>query len=128
MEINNWYKLSFQIEVDLEEIIVWKLNDLRIFSYAFESVLSNKDKKKVFIWLPFVNWPKSLRTKLERNIGELLENNSYYFKSSKDMQELFVDLPQAINNLRDLSNKIEVFSLETVDLFFVGLRSYLYAP
>ena len=40
MEINNWYKLTFEIEANLEEIIIWKLNDLGIFSYAFEILLN----------------------------------------------------------------------------------------
>ena len=44
MEINNWYKLTFEIEHDLEEIIIWKLNDLGIFSYAFEILLKKKRK------------------------------------------------------------------------------------
>ena len=35
MKKNNWYKLTFEIETNLEEIIIWKLNDLGIFSFAF---------------------------------------------------------------------------------------------
>ena len=77
MEINNWYQLSFEIEAKLEEIIIWKLNDLGIYSFAFEILLKNKNYKKVIIWLPNLNWPESLRIKLERNIKEILnENNS----------------------------------------------------
>ena len=59
MEINNWYKLSFEIEANLEEIIIWKLNNLGIFSYAFEILLNDKNKKKVIIWLPTFNWQES---------------------------------------------------------------------
>ena len=81
MEINNWYKLTFEIENNLEEIILWKLNDLGIFSYAFELLLNNKNKKKVIIWLPTLNWPESLRTKLERNIKDVLDNNNYQTNS-----------------------------------------------
>ena len=77
MEINNWYKLTFEIEADLEEIIIWKLNDLGIFSYAFEILLKNRNIKKVIIWLPNLNWPESLRIKLERNIEEVLKKNNY---------------------------------------------------
>ena len=77
MEINNWYKLTFEIEANLEEIIIWKLNDLGIFSYAFEILLKNRNIKKVIIWLPNLNWPESLRIKLERNIEEVLEKNNY---------------------------------------------------
>ena len=77
MEINNWYKLTFEIETNLEEIIIWKLNDLGISSYAFEILLNNKNNKKVIIWLPNLNWPESLRIKLVRNIKEVLDKNNY---------------------------------------------------
>ena len=77
MEINNWYKLTFEIEANLEEIIIWKLNDLGILSYAFEILLKNRNIKKVIIWLPNLNWPESLRIKLERNIEEVLKKNNY---------------------------------------------------
>ena len=73
MEINNWYKLAFEIKDNLEDIIIWKLNDLGIFSYAFEILLNNKNKKKVIIWLPTLNWPESLRVKLEGNIREVFD-------------------------------------------------------
>ena len=77
MEIKNWYKLTFEIETNLEEIIIWKLNDLGISSYAFEILLNNKNKKKVLIWLPTSNWPEGFRIKLERNIKEVLDKNYY---------------------------------------------------
>ena len=79
MEINNWYKLTFQIDTNLEEIIIWKLNELGIFSYAFE-ILLNKNKKRVIIWLPALNWPESLRKKLEIDIKEVLDTNIYQTK------------------------------------------------
>ena len=74
---NNWHKLTFEIETNLEEIIIWKLNDLGISSYAFEILLNNKNNKKVIIWLPNLNWPESLRIKLVRNIKEVLDKNNY---------------------------------------------------
>ncbi len=77
MEIKNWYKLTFEIETNLEEIIIWKLNDLGISSYAFEILLNNKNNKKVIIWLPNLNWSESLRIKLVRNIKEVLDKNNY---------------------------------------------------
>ena len=77
MEIKNWYELTFEIETNLEEIIIWKLNDLGISSYAFEILLNNKNNKKVIIWLPILNWPESLRIKLVRNIKEVLDKNNY---------------------------------------------------
>ena len=77
MEIKNWYELTFEIETNLEEIIIWKLNDLGISSYAFEILLNNKNNKKVKIWLPNLNWSESLRIKLVRNIKEVLDKNNY---------------------------------------------------
>ena len=77
MEIKNWYELTFEIETNLEEIIIWKLNELGIFSYAFEILLNNKNKKKVIIWLPNSNWPEGLRIKLENTFIEVLKKNNY---------------------------------------------------
>ena len=77
MEIKNWYELTFEIETNLEEIIIWKLNNLGISSYAFEILLNNKNNKKVKIWLPNLNWSESLRIKLVRNIKEALDKNNY---------------------------------------------------
>jgi ribosomal protein L11 methyltransferase len=77
MEIKNWFELTFEIETNLEEIIIWKLNDLGISSYAFEILLNNKNNKKVIIWLPNLNWSESSRIKLVRNIKEVLDKNNY---------------------------------------------------
>ncbi len=77
MEIKNWFELTFEIETNLEEIIIWKLNDLGISSYAIEILLNNKNNKKVIIWLPNLNWSESLRIKLVRNIKEVLYKNNY---------------------------------------------------
>ena len=93
MEIKNWYKLTFEIEANLEEIIIWKLNDLGIYSYAFEILLNDKNKKKVIIWLPTSNWQESLREKLENNIKEVLKKNNYqtnYFEWNVIEQEDWV--------------------------------------
>ena len=76
MAIKDWYKLTFHIESDLEEIIIWKLNDLGIFSYAFEILLNKKNKKKVMIWLPSSNWSKSSIKKFEIKIKKVLDKNN----------------------------------------------------
>jgi len=36
MAIKDWYKVTLEIESDSEEIIIWKLNELGIFSFSFE--------------------------------------------------------------------------------------------
>lgn len=40
-----------------------------------------------------------------------LPNDEYYFKTSDEMKALFSDLPEAISNIQEIVDKIEVFSL-----------------
>ena len=47
METKDWYKLTFLIESDSEEIIIWKLNELGIFSFSFEYLIKNENKKRL---------------------------------------------------------------------------------
>lgn len=41
-----------------------------------------------------------------------LPNNEYYFKSEQEMHRLFADIPEAIDTIDEIINKIEPFSLE----------------
>jgi len=75
MSIKDWYKLTFQIESDLEEIIIWKLNELRIFSFSFEYSINTENTKEVNIWLPIEEWNESSRNNFEKIIGEFLNIN-----------------------------------------------------
>ena len=72
MAIKDWYKLTFQIESDLEDIIIWKLNELGIFSFSFEYLKKNENKKDVNIWLPINKWGNSSRSDFEKIISKLL--------------------------------------------------------
>ena len=76
MANKDWYKLTFQIESDLEEIIIWKLNELGIFSFSFEYLIKNENKKKVNIWLPIDDWCDSSRSGFEKIICKLLNINT----------------------------------------------------
>ena len=40
-----------------------------------------------------------------------LENEEYYFKSSEEMKKLFLDIPEAISNIQEIVDKIEIFTL-----------------
>ena len=75
MKTKDWYKLTFLIESDSEEIIIWKLNDLGIFSFSFEYLIKNENKKEVNIWLPVVDWCESSRCGFEKIISKLLNIN-----------------------------------------------------
>ena len=64
METKDWYKLTFLIESDLEEIIIWKLNELGIFSFSFEYLIKTENNKEVNIWLPINEWDERSRLSL----------------------------------------------------------------
>ena len=76
METKDWYKLTFLIESDSEEIIIWKLNELGIFSFSFEYLIKNENKKEVNIWLPVDEWGESSRCDFEKIISKLLNINA----------------------------------------------------
>jgi len=75
MATKDWYKISFQIESDYEDIIIWKLNELGIFSFSFEYIIKNKNKKEVNIWLPIDAWDKNSISDFEKIICKLLNIN-----------------------------------------------------
>ncbi len=76
METKDWYKLTFLIESNSEEIIIWKLNKLGIFSFSFEYLIKNENKKEVNIWLPIDDWSESSRSGFEKIISKLLNINA----------------------------------------------------
>lgn len=41
-----------------------------------------------------------------------LSNNEYYFKSQEQMKSLFADLPEAILNIQEIIDKIEIYTLQ----------------
>ena len=71
METKDWYKLTFLIDSDSEEIIIWKLNELGIISFSFEYLIKNENKKEVNIWLPIGDWDESSRSGFEKIISKL---------------------------------------------------------
>jgi len=75
MAVKDWYKVTFLIESDSEEIIIWKLNELGIFSFSFEYLFKNENKKEVNIWLPIDEWDESSISGFEKKISKLLNIN-----------------------------------------------------
>ena len=73
MKQKDWYLLTFQIDSDLEDTIIWKLNEIGIFSFSFEYLLKTENKKKVSVWLPIEEWNKISRRNLELTIRQLLD-------------------------------------------------------
>ena len=83
MKSKDWYKLTFLIESNLEEIIFWKLNELGISSFSFEYLMKTQNKKEVNIWFPIEKWDASSRSDFEKIICKLLKIN--------DSNDLFFD-------------------------------------
>ena len=72
MATKDWYKITFQIESDLEDIIIWKLNELGISSFSFEYLNKTENNKEVNIWLPINEWDNNSRSDFEKIICKLL--------------------------------------------------------
>jgi len=85
MAIKDWYKLTFLIESDSEEMIIWKLNELGIFSFSFEYLKKTENKKEVNIWLPINEWDNDSRSDFEKIISKLLnmdDSKNQFFNRS----------------------------------------------
>ena len=76
MAIKDWYKLTFLIESNSEEMIIWKLNEQGIFSFSFDYSIKNENEKEVNIWLPINEWDDSSRSEFEKIITKLLNINT----------------------------------------------------
>ena len=61
-----WWRFFIEINKNMEDILIWKLNQLEIYSYAFDC--SNKDKNlsKLLIWLPAFYWKKIKEKNLKK--------------------------------------------------------------
>ena len=71
-----WWRLSIEINNNIEELIIWKLNQLEIFSYAFDYLNKDKNKSILFIWLPSFYWKKHKREKLEDTLRCVFSENN----------------------------------------------------
>ena len=75
MSNKGWWRFFIEINKNIEDVMIWKLNHLEIFSYAFD--YSNKDKNisNLLIWLPAFYWEKNKREKLEEKLKNFLIQN-----------------------------------------------------
>ena len=77
MQLKNWWKFTIEIDQNLEDLFIWKLNYLGIYSYAFSYLPKQNQKRNLIIWLPQSHWKKTDRDKLEIQIIDLLKENNY---------------------------------------------------
>jgi len=91
MKNKGWWRFSLEINKNIEDLMIWKLNQLEIFSYAFEHSNIDKNISKLLLWLPAVYWIKNKREKLEEKLRYLLIEDglsinlsSWYFIKEED--------------------------------------------
>ncbi len=70
-----WWRLLMELNQNQEDLLIWKLNQLDIFSYAFDYTKRNKNKIILLVWLPELNWTKTERDKLENKLKKTLRDN-----------------------------------------------------
>jgi len=79
MKRNDWLLISFDIYIELEEILIWKLSEFDITSYSFNYLNKNNNFGQLFIWLPKSNWDKFRIQNLEESFLNLFRSYNYEF-------------------------------------------------
>ena len=77
MVLRKWVKLTFQIEKNLEDLIVWKLTELKIVSFAFYLAKNKKDVLNVEIWFLDSKCSNHFKVRFEKIFKKLLEGNHH---------------------------------------------------
>ena len=89
-----------------------KKHDVKIIATNNTFYLEKKDANAHDILLCVKDGEKQATPKGKgRGYRYGLPNEEYYFKSSDEMKTLFADLPEAITNIQEIVDKIEVFTL-----------------
>ena len=70
-----WWRFFVEINKNIEDLIVWKLNQLEISSYAFDCSIKDKNISRLLIWVPAFYWKKNKRDKLEETLKYFLSEN-----------------------------------------------------
>lgn len=68
-----WWRLSMVCPPELEESLVWKLNDLGLHRHALQHAPEAPDQRTLLLWLPQPEWPESERNQLMISLEPLAE-------------------------------------------------------
>ena len=85
-----WWKLELSFPIELEESLVWKLNDIGIKAYAINCSLDNVENSTLFVWLPSFEWVEKDREEFVRSLmclGTVFEKKSLSVKWEKIVHE-----------------------------------------
>ena len=73
-----WWRFSVEISQNIEDLVIWKLNELEISTYAFTYSEQEENQRKLLIWLPDFYWNKFERKKLEDKFKRFLNENNFF--------------------------------------------------
>ncbi len=75
MATKEWWRFYLEVNKNEEDLMIWKLNQLNLYSYAFD--YSNKDNNfsKLLVWLPAFYWKQNQREKLEKTLKNLIKED-----------------------------------------------------
>ena len=68
-----WWRLTMGCPPELEESLVWKLNDLGLHRHAVQHAPESPDQKLLLLWLPKPEWPEPERRQLLASLAPLAE-------------------------------------------------------
>ena len=97
-----WWQLEFAASSDLEETLLWKLDDLGINRVAIQFSPDNPDKRIFLGWVPSFEWPLSERdrlietlTALENSFGILISTFTWKKVEDEDWSKTWKEHWQA---------------------------------
>ena len=115
----DWWRFYLEFNRNSEDLIIWELNQLKIFSYAFNYDKQDDNKSKLLIWLPKLYWKKTNREKLENKLIKVL--NDVGCKTTIFGWEL-------INEHDWLNSWKEFWTFEIIGLNFLVLPCWMDLP
>ena len=68
-----WWRLTMGCPPELEESLIWKLNDLGLHRHAVQHAPERPDYKQLLLWLPKPEWPEEDRGQLLTSLVPLAE-------------------------------------------------------
>ena len=66
-----WWRLSLPVQAELEESLLWKLNDLGLHRVAVQHAPESPDQRTLLAWLPALEWPEDQRSELFSSLAPL---------------------------------------------------------
>jgi ribosomal protein L11 methyltransferase len=66
-----WWRLSLPCPAELEESLLWKLDDLGLHRHAVQHAPETPEQRMLLLWLPQPEWPETDRHELLASLAPL---------------------------------------------------------